>query len=257
MGHQHWGRAVLATVLSAATVACAPGVEDGPQRGSQLEPTFRPARDKAAREQAQDSDRDRQPPAARRARARSPEPGQDASSPAPSATAPATDAAPSSTAAAARVRDPSGDVSGLGGAPSYVDLTGATLALDDDRVRLVVETGGTLPTRQEGDRTMNVVGFVDGDLDGTVDHEVWATLADDGWGSSSRHPDGARFGEESGVEVRVSGSTLTLVFARGLIGGDSVFQWSAAAEYGTLEQVASGTTARDHAPDSGAVAFPG
>lgn len=258
MNYQRGGLPLLAAVLVALSGACAPAVEDVPQRGSQLAPAFRPDPEKPRKQKSERDGRDRQQPAASRTAA--PKPGDSptqASSPTlpaePATTAPPADPAPTT----ARVSDASGDVSGLGGSPAYVDLTRATLTRDGGRYRLAVETGGSLPRRQDGDRTMNVVGFVDNDLDGTVDHEVWATLADNGWGTSSRHPDGARFGDDSGVSVTVSGSTITLAFAAGVIGGTDTFQWSVASEHGTLEQVASGTTAQDYGPDRGAVAFPG
>ena len=55
----------------------------------------------------------------------------------------------------------------------------------------------------------------------------------------------------------MSGSTITLAFAASVIGGTPGFQWSVASEHGTLEQVASGTTAQDYGPDDGAARFPG
>lgn len=254
MGHPHWGAVLLRAALAATGVACAAGGDPAPDGGSQLRPSFRPANDKAHRKQAREVARgERQQPTARGGRTRSAEPGDATAAPSPSAPS----APPSPVTARAVASDPAGDVAGLGGAPAYVDLSRVTLARDGQRYRLVVETAGTLPLRQEGDDTMNVEGFVDRDRDGAVDYEVWATLADDGWGSSSRDPDGARFGEASGVEVSVAGSTLTMVFAGSVVGGAESFQWSAASEYGTVEQVAAGTTAQDYAPDRGAAAFPG
>ena len=104
---------------------------------------------------------------------------------------------------------------------------------------------------------MNVGCFVDTDGDGRIDYEMWANLSESGWGTSYRYPDGARFGGASGVTVAVSGASLTLVFPAGHLDDASSFRWATGAEYGTLEQVASGTTARDLAPDGGAADFPG
>lgn len=268
---RHRGASLLTAVLVGALSACAPDAADVPQGGSQLDPSFRPQQqDPDARGGKGDRRKDRTETASAGSR---PSPatgggadggdggssgGSGAGSPSPAAQPTSAPTGPGGTATArAALTDDRGDVSGLGGAPAYVDLTGAVLTRDGDRYRLVVETDGNLPQEQDGDDTMNVVGFVDNDLDGTVDHEVWATLADNGWGSSSRHPDGARFGDDSGVRVTVSGSTITLTFAASVIGGTPRFQWSVAAEHGTLEQVASGTTAQDYGPDDGAVRFPG
>lgn len=256
MTPQGWHGALLTAAVALPLVACAPSSDDVPTSGSQLRPTFRDHHGK-----------DRKPPAHRAGEAG----GQTGSTPraTPSSRASEATAQPSpssatssagaepagSTSQSARLDDGPGDVSGVG-APAYVDLTGAVLERHGDRCRLAVTFAGALPAAQEGSQTMNVVGFVDTDLDGSVDYEVWANLADSGWGTSSRSPSGARFGDESGVEVAVSDGTLTLSFAAGVIGDADEFQWSVASEYGTYEQVAAGTTAQDHGPDQGAVAFP-
>lgn len=268
MRFRHPGASLLIAVLVGTMSACAPDAADVPQGGSQLDPSFRPQQQDAdARGGKGDRRKDRTEtvPAGSRPSPTAGGGSDDSGSGGSGAGSPSPDAQPTSGAtspggtptARAALTDDRDDVSGLGGAPAYVDLTGATLTRDGDRYRLVVETDGNLPQEQDGDDTMNVVGFVDNDLDGTVDHEVWATLADNGWGSSSRHPDGARFGDDSGVRVTVSGSTITLTFAASVIGGTPRFQWSVASEHGTLEQVASGTTAQDYGPDDGAVRFPG
>lgn len=249
---------VAACSALALATACAPSTgTDEPVGGSALRPSFEP--EKADRKDRRDhGSRKPEPDRTRSAGAATPSAPPTSSSPSPRSTG---GAGPSPSAAperglSASLADPTGDVSGLG-APSYVDLTGAVLERTGDRFRLVVETAAALPTRQDGDRTMNVVGFADTDLDGSVDYEVWATLADTGWGTSSRNPEGARFGSDSGVEVSVSGSTLTMTFGAGILGDAQSFQWSAASEHGSYEQIASGTTAQDYGPDDGATAFPG
>lgn len=253
-----------AALAAAVTTACAPATDlDDPVSGSALDPTFQ------ARKHG--SDRGGRPGKPARPTHR-PRPSawattEDGSTP-PSASPMAVEAAedgssnpaPSTPTAPGTLRaslaDDAGDVSGLG-SPAYVDLRGATLERTGDRFRLVVETADTLPTEQEGDPTMNVVGFADTDLDGSVDYEVWATLSDSGWSPSSRDPGSARFGSASGVSISVSGSRLTMAFGAGVLGGADRFQWSTGTEYGTYEQIASGTTAQDYGPDDGAVRFPG
>lgn len=155
----------------------------------------------------------------------------------------------------ASLSDPPGDASGLG-APDHVDLTAARLMREGDAFTLTVTAAGAFPGRQDGDRTTNVIGFFDVDGDGAVDYEVWGTLADDGWNPTWRHPDGAAFGSASGVVVQGSGDQVTFRFAPRHMGGADAFRWIVGAEDGTLEQVATGTSARDYAPDSGGAAFP-
>lgn len=193
----------------------------------------------------------------------SPTPGRSASAPEPGGPRGSTGSSgPGSTPSpagslAASVRDRGGDVAGGLGAPSYVDLTGAHIEASDGSFVLRVEVAAALPQRQESsDKTMNVASFYDVDADGTIDYEVWATLADNGWSGSYRYPDGARFGDESGVTVRPDGKELVLRFPRGHLGSARSFQWAVGSEWGTYEQISTGTTASDHAPDRGAVRFP-
>ena len=159
------------------------------------------------------------------------------------------------TAPTATVRDARGDVAGS--APGYVDLTGATLRRDGNRFRLAVTSAAGLPSRSTGDTTMNVVTFFDLDGDGQVDYEVWATLSDNGWSSSYRTPRGGKFGSRSGVDVSASANVLTLGFPVSHLEGDRAFRWTVGSEHGSFGQVAAGATAKDYAPDQGAVRFPG
>lgn len=151
----------------------------------------------------------------------------------------------------ASVSDPTGDVRGtLTGAPAYADLTGATLTRGDV-FEVRVAFAGTVPQRQSDDRIVQVATFYDLDGDGETDYEVWASLADDGWGTSYRTPDGARFGSDSAVRARPEGSDLVLTFPLSHLEGATTLAWAVGAQWGTLEQVASGTTSKDNAPDGG------
>jgi hypothetical protein len=151
------------------------------------------------------------------------------------------------------VRDRTGDPQGLG-VPAYADLTGATLQRDGRRFTLRVGAAAAYPA--SSDDVEHVICFVDIDGDGQVDHELWATLADDGWNGTWRYPDGARFGSASGVTVRPQGRDLLLGFDASRVGGAASFRWTVGAEEGSAEQQASGTMSEDYAPDSGAVRFP-
>ncbi len=166
--------------------------------------------------------------------------------------APPTTGRPSDVAAAS-VADRAGDAQGLG-VPAYADLTGASLRRSDGRYDLRVSAVGDFPTGS--DAVMHVICFADTDGDGEIDYELWATLADDGWSGTWRHPDGAEFGSASGISVRPDGRELDLSFDASRLGGAQSFRWLVGAEHGTLEQQASGTMSKDYAPDRGAVRFP-
>lgn len=252
----------MACCLALGVSGCAVGASDAGSSesgGSHLAPTFGP-------DHAKHHARAHQP-SAQAGSAGSPKPstrpgtaagaGTGNASPAggPSSPTHATGTPTPAPVESASVTDGTGDASGVG-TPSYVDLTGATVTRDGDRFRVRVDVAAPLPARQSDDRTMNVGCFVDTDGDGQVDYELWADLSDSGWGTSYRYPDGARYGGSSGVTVTVSGATLTLGFPASHVGGASSFRWATGAEYGTLEQVGSGTTAQDLAPDRGAVDFP-
>jgi hypothetical protein len=106
---------------------------------------------------------------------------------------------------------------------------------------------------------MNVASFYDVDDNGVIDYEVWASLADNGWGTGhlDRREEKATFGPSTGIEVNVEGDTLVTRFPVDRIGGAEVFRWSAASEWGSYESMAASTTARDYAPDEGSVDYPG
>jgi hypothetical protein len=153
----------------------------------------------------------------------------------------------------AQTADSTGDVQGLG-APSFADLTGATLT-SSGGYTLVVTAAAALPT-SSSDKTMHVIFFADVDGDGQIDYENWATLADNGWSGAWRYPDGAKFGSASGIHVTVSGSQMTMTFPADHVGNADHFRWLVGAEYGSDAQMASGTQSSDYAPDNGSVDFP-
>jgi len=151
----------------------------------------------------------------------------------------------------ASISDPTGDVRGtLTGAPSYADLTGAELTRGA-AFEVRVSFAGAVPQRQTDDRIVQVATFYDLDGDGQTDYEVWASLADDGWGTSYRTPDGARYGDASGARARPEGNDLVLTFPLTHLERAGSTAWAVGAQWGTLEQVASGTTSKDNAPDGG------
>jgi hypothetical protein len=113
-----------------------------------------------------------------------------------------------------------------------------------------------VPQRQSDDRIVQVATFYDLDGDGETDYEVWASLADDGWGTSYRTPDGARYGDDSGARARPEGDDLVITFPLSHLQRATSLSWAVGAQWGTLEQVASGTTSKDNAPDGGWAGFP-
>lgn len=250
-------------VLGAALVlssACAPdvaGQTSGGLGGSDLAPTF--GVDKKVKKQDKKERQQRKPRKPKRSE-EEPAAPRTTGAAAPSKTAaPRAPATPKTVGPSrAAVSDPTGDVrGGLTGSPDFLDLTGAELVRTSAGFEIRVRAAGAYPGRQDGSNTMNVVSFFDLDGDGQVDYEVWASLADNGWSSSYRTPSGARFGDDSGVQVRPDGSTLVVSFPLGHLERARSFRWATGAEWGTYEQIASGTTASDNAPDSGVARFPG
>jgi len=168
--------------------------------------------------------------------------------------------APVSAPRQVTVGDPSGDVSGgIEQAPASADIVGVRLSRRGDVVEVRTTFAAAVPSRQSGSKAMNVASFYDVDDNGIVDYEVWASLADDGWGTGhlDRHQEKATFGPSTGIRVSVEGDTLVTRFSVERIGGADVFRWSVASEWGSYESMASSTSARDHAPDDGAVDYPG
>lgn len=156
----------------------------------------------------------------------------------------------------ASVSDPAGDVRGtLTGAPPYADVTGATLTRGD-AFEVRVSFAGAVPQRQTDHRIVQVATFYDLDGDGETDYEVWASLADNGWGTSYRTPDGSRYGDASGARARPDGNDLVITFPLTHLERAASTAWAVGAQWGTLEQVASGTTSKDNAPDGGWARLP-
>lgn len=244
--------ALVAGLLVLSGGACAPGGEPAPDAapgGSRMKPKFeeqKGSKDRA--ERRQDRGQDRGPEQTDDHGSTQPATGTPQPTPSPSNSASPAGVASTTT----RTSDAAGDVSGLS-APAYVDLTRAQLTHAEGGWTLAVTAAADLPQEMEGSSTTNVFGFFDTDLDGTLDYQIGASLADNGWGTGSSGPEGSRFGSKSGVEVDVEGRTLTFSFRDALLDGAQHLQWSVGAEHGTYEQVASGTTAQDYAPDRGGI----
>jgi len=174
-------------------------------------------------------------------------------------------AAPSASAASPTTHGSVSDVRGderhaaLSTPPGYADLTGAELTHSDAGFLLRVRATAAFPTRQEdADQTENVVFYADVDGDGKVDYEIWASLADNGWGTSlfDNANGDAYYGDNSGVSASVRGGDLVVTFTLGHLAGADRFRWSIGAEWGTYTEVQAGSTSYDAAPDTGAAAFP-
>lgn len=159
-----------------------------------------------------------------------------------------------------RISDPAGDLTrSLEGAPGSADIVAVQLDRTGDTVEVRHTFAGPVPARMESDKGMNVASFYDVDGNGIVDYEVWASLADNGWGTGhlDRRERESSFGPSTGIEVSVQGDTLVTRFPLARIGGVERFRWSTASEWGSFESMAASTSARDHAPGEGAVAYPG
>ena len=258
---------VLALAGALLAAGCAPEV-DMPQAsglgGSDLAPSIKPDAQagKAGTGHTAKSRKDRprsakpEPGKAKRSATTAPKP-RPKRTVAPSSAAPASSAPAAARALSASLSDPSGDVQGsLTKAPDHVDVVGATLTRGADAFTLRVSFAGAVPA-SDAEKTENVASFYDLDGDGEIDYEVWATLADNGWSGSYVSPDGARFGSDSQVAAHPDGNDLVVTFPLSHLEQAQAFRWSVGAEWGSYEQLAAGTTAKDNAPDQGVVAFPG
>lgn len=144
--------------------------------------------------------------------------------------------------------------------PASADIVAVELTRTSREVVVRTTFAAEVPRRQEdGSRTTNVASFYDVDGNGLIDYEIWTSLADDGWGTGylDRRQNEAAFGSETGIQVRVEGAVLVVTFPAERIDGASSFRWSAASEWGTYQQMATSTSARDYAPDDGAAVYPG
>lgn len=165
-----------------------------------------------------------------------------------------------SVAGPVSIQDPSGDLGASAeGAPASADIVAVALARKGDEIEVRTTFAGPVPVKQSGSKGMNVASFYDVDGNGMVDYEVWASLADNGWGTG--HLDDRRneatFGPSTRIEVTVEGKTLVTRFPLERVGGAQSFRWSAASEWGSYESMAASTSARDYAPDDGAAEYPG
>ena len=176
-----------------------------------------------------------------------------------------TPGASTSATTSASLIDPIGDLtpSPLDPPPRWADLAGGRLTRSPAGFELRVRLGDTAPaTSPDANHTMNVASFYDVNGDGTVDYEVWANLADTGWGPAyfddTPTSSGNRFGAASGVAVSVSADELILTFPLAHLGAADRFRWSLASEWGNYNVIGTLAAARDDAPDNdGAVGFPG
>lgn len=174
-----------------------------------------------------------------------------------------TSAAPASPAAsapsAARLTDTTGDVDWtLRRPPGYVDIAAAKLTRTAQGFTLRVRFTADLPHRQRDEHTMNVASFFDTTGDGEIDYEIWANLADDGWGPSyrDRRNREARFMADSDVHVEADGDSLVFRFPLAHLNRATTLQWATASEWGTYETLSTPAAATDHAPNTGAAPFP-
>ena len=148
----------------------------------------------------------------------------------------------------------------LGSPPASADIVSVEMGRSERTVVVRTTFAAAVPTRQEDpDRTTNVASFYDVDGNGVIDYEIWASMADNGWGTGylDRRQNEASFGAETGIQVSVEGRTLVATFPVERLAGAQEFRWSAASEWGSYEAMATSTTARDYAPDEGAARFPG
>lgn len=164
--------------------------------------------------------------------------------------------AATASSTSARLADGSGDATGVG-TPAWADLVATELARGSTGWTWTVQLAAPLPERSTDDQVLDLTLWVDRDGDGAVDDEVLAQLGRDGWTTAYRDPEQARYGADSGVEVRARGALVEVRMPLDHLGGVDRLQWATSAELGTLAAMSTGTSSRDSAPDAGATAFPG
>jgi hypothetical protein len=158
------------------------------------------------------------------------------------------------------ITDPRGDVTGstLEPPPAWVDLLGATLTRSVGGWELRVRVAGGQAPDSSGSRqhTMNLAFFADLDGNGAVDAQIWANLADHGWGAGWFPPEPPnRFGDESGIVITTEADEVVLRFPASHLPVERL-RWSVATEWGRYEALGTDLTARDRAPDTGPAQFP-
>jgi hypothetical protein len=162
---------------------------------------------------------------------------------------------PGSTGASPTLRGSLADASGdltlsLDPPPRWADLTGGSLERTASGYRLAISFAEAAPERApDGEHTLNVASFYDLDGDGRIDVEVWANLADSGWGAAVYDRGGGRFGADSGVTLSRPGGQLVLAFPLDVLERADGFRWSLATEWGSYAVVGTDLAARDDAPD--------
>lgn len=144
--------------------------------------------------------------------------------------------------------------------PDSVDLRQLVLLRGAAGYEVRVEMAAPVPERREGERITNVATFYDVDGDGELDYQVYATSTPDGWGSAYfDHVRGeTAYADDDEVDVTVEDGFVVMRFPLGHLGDATGLQWSAATQWGTFEELQTGTEARDRAPDDGrGVRWPG
>jgi hypothetical protein len=154
----------------------------------------------------------------------------------------------------ASITDPEGDVTlSIPDPPPWADLVGGRLTRSAEGFELRVTLGGGAAPEGSGspDETMNVASFYDVDGDGSIDYEVWANLADGGWGGAwfNDREGGAHLGDEAQVDVTIEGADVVLRFPLAYVADATTFRWSLASEWGRYEMIGTDLAARDDAPD--------
>jgi hypothetical protein len=162
----------------------------------------------------------------------------------------------------AALTDPKGDAttSVADPAPSWADLRGGTLLRTAQGFQLRIRMADSVPHRGDATHTINVASFYDVDGDGSIDYEVWANLAEGGWGTSWFDDRNRRalVMEGDRVNVEIVGDEVVLRFPLGHIGDAERFRWSLAMEWGRRDALGTLGTVRDDAPDDDRAApFPG
>lgn len=173
--------------------------------------------------------------------------------PAPTPTPPPTSPTQPPAPLIGTIPDNSGDLRGLSAsqAPDHADLTQAVLVRRGDRGTIRITFAAPAPERGDGDEILNVATYHDVTGDGRIDHEIWASLTADGWGTSwhDLRTGESRYAADDDVEVAIEQGELVLTFPFSALADATTSRWMVATQWGTGTTLMAGDGVRDDAPD--------
>ena len=144
------------------------------------------------------------------------------------------------------VSDPRGDLEGEGDAPSYADVTLATLEMSGGTLSVSFDLAGRLPARMSGSETASVIGI---DIAARrADLSVYAEGSDSGWRLRSNRGTGA-------IDLSVGGRRVSFDIPTSLFDRARHFNWDGYSSW-TRSTFTETEYYFDQAPDLPPARFP-